>query len=484
MLMSPYHFLPLLLLCLHCTGVRAQTPLRLGELQEMAATNALDVLRARRNLETARLDVRALRASLRPRLDLTGNLPNYFRTSREVTLDDGTIGFREIELNNSFAGVTATQRVAATGATVSLESRLQRTDNLTLEDKNYQGNPLRLFVRQPLFAFNPWKWDRELLPLRENLTESQLTAARAAAQLDATDRFFALVEADQERRIAELNFRANEDLYRVAEERYELGKITRGDLVQLRLELTSARQNLLRADRLVGQASASIQQLLGRTYTGENFAPILPEEVATVSIDAGTARTRMQARRPELTAAYLSEREAERTVDQTKKDFGPQVSIEAGFGFVRSSPELAPIYNDPRDERIVSVNVQLPLLDWGERRARVRGAETNRELAREVARRTELDLSTELEQLLEQWETVKRELALAAEIRDLANERFAISKASYELGAIPLTELTLAQQFRDQNTRAYTATLRAYWFTYARLARLTLWDYINDRPLD
>ena len=476
-------FVLLALLTFPGTCVCAQTPLRLEDLQQRASRTALNVLTARQQLEAASLETDAFQASLKPQLDLVANLPNYFRTSREVTLDDGTIGFREIELNNSFVGLFASQRVAATGATISLESRLQRTDNLALDGKSYQGSPVRLFLRQPLLAFNPLKWDKEILSLRRAVRQRELAAAAADAALEATDRFFDLVAADQERRIAQLNKTANEQLYRVAEERYELGKINRGDLVQLRLELASAEQNLIRADRLVAAASANIQRLLGEGFSGQTFVPTLPDTVDLSTVDAARAREQMTARRPEILAARLRQREAARQTDQTKKDLGPRIDIEAGIGLVRSDAELAPIYNDPRGERIVSVNLAVPVLDWGQRRARTRRAASAEELARELARRTELDLGTELTQLLAQWRTVQEELRLATEIRDLAEERFTISRESYELGAIPLTQLTLAQQFRDRNLRAYADTLRAYWQTYARLARLTLWDFINERPL-
>lgn len=472
-----------LLLTVLCTCGRAQTTITLPELQVQAADAALSVLVAVQELEAASLELDAFTAGLKPRLDLNANFPNYFRTSTEVTQDDGTVAFREIELNNSFIGLFASQRIASTGGTISLESRLQRTDNLALDTKNYNGAPVRLFFRQPVLAFNPWKWDRKLLPLQKMVNQRQLDAARADAALVATDRFFDLVNADQERRIAEINKTANEQLYSVAEERYELGKINRGDLVQLRLELTSAEQNLLRAERLVAAASAAIQQLLGQPYTGELLRPELPTTEITTSIETTAALSHMANRRPEIIAAQQRALQASREEDRVRRDLGPRIDIEAGFGFVRNDPELAPIYSDPRNERIVSVNLSMPILDWGQRKALTRRAASARDLAEEATRRTEIDLNSELVQLLGQWETVQEELRLATEIRDLAQERFEISRQSYELGAIPLANLTLAQQFRDQNIRAYAATLRAYWQTYARLARLTLWDFINNKPL-
>jgi len=449
----------------------------------MAAQNALGVLVADQELRAADLDLMAFNASLKPRLDLNANFPNYYRTSTEVTQDDGTVAFREIELNNSFVGLFASQRIAGTGGTISLESRLQRTDNFSQDTKRYNGSPIRLFYRQPILAFNPWKWDRKLLPLAQKVNQRELSAARAAAALDATERFFDLVSADQERRIAETNKLANEQLFTVAEERYELGKINRGDLVQLRLELTSAEQNLLRAERLVAAASASIQQLLGRPYEGQLLLPQLPDSEVKTNISAKEAKEFMRNRRPEILAAQQRMVQAEREVDRTRRDLGPRIDIEAGFGFIRNDEDLPPIYTDPRNERILSVNLSMPIFDWGQRKALNKQAATNRDLATEIARRTEMDLGTELVQLLDQWRTVQEELDLATQIKDLAQERFEISRESYELGAIPLAQLSLAQQFRDQNTRAYAQTLRAYWITYARLARLTLWDFINDKPL-
>ena len=464
--------------------VPAQT-ITLGELQQRAARKAETVLIATQQARAAELELDAYRAGLKPRLDLAATLPNYFRTSTEVTQDDGTIAFREIELNNSSASLLVNQRIGATGGLLGLETRLQRTDNFAQSTKSYNGAPVRLTFRQPILAFNPWKWDRKLLPLQARLTDRTLDAARADAALDATDLFFDLVSADQERRIAETNREANQTLYRIAEERFELGKINRGDLVQLELELASAEQNLLRAERLVGSASAAILQYLGEPYTGQLLELETPETTAALTdLEITAARaTTLLADRPELLDLTRRTLLAEREADRIKRDLGPRLDLDASIGLIRNADALDPIYSDPQNERIVSLTFAVPLIDWGERRALNQRAATEVALTRQLGERTVLNLQSQLTQLLDQWRTVRQELVLATQIRDLAEERFRISQESYTLGAIPLTDLTFAQQNRDQNTRAYAATLRAYWLTYASLERLMLYDFINDKPL-
>ena len=483
--------LTLLLVGVLCTCAPAQTnspadnTLSLSELQAAAAARAEQVLIAEQQQRAARLELDAFEAGLKPRLDLAATLPNYFRTSTEVTQDDGTIAFREIELNNSSVSLFANQRIAATGGQIGLETRLQRTDNFALDTKSYNGSPVRLTFQQPILAFNPWKWDRRLLPLQLQVSDAALQAARADAALDATDLFFNLVSADQERRIAETNRSANETLFAVANERYELGQITRGDLVQLELEQASAEQNLLRAERLVGRASADIFQYLGQAYTGQLLQPEAPEataELIGLEIVASRALSLLE-QRPELLEIRQRVLLAEREADRIKRDLGPRFDLNASIGLIRNADEIDPIYRDPQDERVVSLTFAVPLLDWGERSALNKRATTEIELARQLGERREIQLEGQLIQLLDQWTTLQEELLLATRIRDLAEERFQISQESYTLGAIPLTDLTFAQQNRDLNTRAYAETLRAYWTTYASLERLTLWDFINDKGL-
>ncbi len=472
--------------CVHAqTILNPEATIRLTELQDAAAERAEQVLIAEQQQRAAALELDAYHAGLKPRLDLAATLPNYFRTSTEVTQDDGTIAFREIELNNSSVSLFANQRIAATGGLIGLETRLQRTDNFALNTKNYNGSPVRLTFRQPILAFNPWKWDRRLLPLQVQVSDAALQAARADAALDATDLFFNLVSADQERRIAETNRSANETLFDIATERYELGQITRGDLVQLELEQASAEQNLLRAERLVGRASADILLYLGREYNGQLLQPEAPEvtgDLIGLDIVAARALALLQ-QRPELLEIRQRVLQAEREADRIKRDLGPRFDLNASVGLIRNADEIDPIYSDPQNERVVSLTFAVPLLDWGERSALNKRARTEIALAQQLGERRANQLEGQLTQLLDQWSTLQEELVLATRIRDLAEERFRITQESYTLGAIPLTDLTFAQQNRDLNTRAYAETLRAYWITYASLERLTLWDFINQQPL-
>ncbi len=456
--------------------------LSLPRLQALAAQNAVDVLIAQRDLGIARLDVERLRADLRPQVRLDATVPSFFRSFRETVQPDGTVRFQPVRINNSSVAVSASQAVAKTGGAFRLSTGLQRFDDFEQNFNIYNGSVVRFGYSQPLWGYNEFKWRRQTVPLRARLSEAQLTAARAQAMLEATQAFFVLAQAAQSVAIADSNVVASERLLNVANERYALGKISRGDLVQLELDLADAEQNRLRATQTRLAASTAIYQLLGLTYGGqvlEPVAPGLPEGLtegggAAVDISAEDAVTLARQRRPELLAAEARTLDAQSQLEFDRRNNGFQASLSASIGLIRSANDLEVVYNDPQIEQVVELQLSVPIVDWGRRKAIVRQSELDLALARTIGERAQTNLATDVRLAVAQLNQARQELTLIARVRDLAEERYQIARESYLLGAVPLTELTLARQARDERLRQYLFTLETAWTAAARLKAFTL----------
>lgn len=444
----------------------------LTEMRQLASKQAIDVLTAKSEAKLAALDMQLLSARLKPRLDLSANLPNYFSSFNETTQPDGTVAFRPVTINNSSISLQATQQLAATGGVLFASTNLQRFDDYENDLKSYKGSPVRIGILQPILGFNRWKWEKRILPLAEKESNARMNVAGEKAAADATALFFDLLFAQQSRNIAQTNQAASSRLLDIAKERYELGKINRGDLVQIEMELAAAGQNLLSAERRVAAASQSIYNFLGIVYAGEKLAAKLPDTPPVLSLDRELLMNKLTNSQPEFINAMRQQMQAERDLQQTKRTYGPKINLQASIGLVRSDLELKPIYADPQSEQIVSLQVNLPILDWGERRKAIESSQTQLELTQDINSRKLLSIKGQADLLLLQYEDLGEELSLAKKISELANERFTISQESYLLGSIPLTELTLAQQNRDQLARAYLSTLGAYWQVWAALKAL------------
>ena len=78
---------------------------------------------------------------------------------------------------------------------------------------------------------------------------------------------------------------------------------------------------------------------------------------------------------------------------------------------------------------------------------------------------------------------LSEQLRLAGRADSLAHRRYDIARATYLLGRISLTDLTLASAAKDGARRGYIFALRAGWVAFYRLRALTLYDFERQTPL-
>lgn len=455
----------------HAQGAQELT---LEDFLSQASGQSLQRDAAERDLALAKLDFEIFRGSLLPQVDLFANIPNYVKTSSEITQPDGTVRFQAVQNNNSALGLNISQTLPGTGGVLFFQSNLQRFDDFESDFSLYNGLPFRLGLSQSILGFNPVKWQRKLSSLQVAEAQQQYTADLAALKVNGTQLYFDLLLAVRESEIADTNFIANQRLYKIAEERFELGKISRRDLLQLELELLAAQRGQLAAQQSVGLASTAVANFIGQSGAAVLYLPVEPKEKAHSLISEQEALALARKNRPEWIGFSRRMLEADRELASAKRTDGPSLELSAAFGRTRSSTALADIYQDPQPEAFVQLQINVPLLDWGQRRGQIAQAKTNQEFIVKTIEQKKLELENQVQQTLKAYNSLQSELDLARTIRGLAEERFQITTESYVLGAIPLADLTLSQREKDQAERTYVATLRAYFLAQAELERLTL----------
>ena len=109
---------------------------------------------------------RSFLADYKPQLSLDGSLPSFTRSFIPVQQPDGTVAFQPVSNNNSVLNLSLNQNIPLTGGSVFVQQQLQRFDNFLNNTTLYNGVPFAVGIVQPLFRFNPMKWDRRTEPLR------------------------------------------------------------------------------------------------------------------------------------------------------------------------------------------------------------------------------------------------------------------------------------------------------------------------------
>ena len=232
------------LLILVGTATTQPLALTLDEVVQLAREQSIAGKQAATLRETNYWKYRSFLADYKPQLSLDGTLPGFTRSFIQVQQPDGTVAFQPVSNNNSVLNLALSQTIPQTGGSVYVQHQLQRFDNFLNRTTLYNGIPFAVGLSQPLFRFNQMRWDRRIEPLRYTESNQQYLEAMEQVALDATGYYFDLLVAQVNLQIAGTNLANNDTLFKIAQYRMELGKISQNDLLQLQLSVLNARKDL------------------------------------------------------------------------------------------------------------------------------------------------------------------------------------------------------------------------------------------------
>jgi outer membrane protein TolC len=141
------------------------------------------------------------------------------------------------------------------------------------------------------------------------------------------------------------------------------------------------------------------------------------------------------------------------------------------------------VYQDLLEARQFSMQVQIPLWQWGARGESVRAAEADRDRAASLGQSTMEQTAQEAHFAALQLSQARRNLTLSAKADTVAGKRFDVALNRYVIGRIAIDNLYIAQSEKDQALAGFVQALRGYWQAYYRLRRLTLFDFATGQPI-
>ena len=197
------------------TQAQEKRTLTLDQVINLAKQNSRSAKQAETRRTLGFWEFRVYQSQLKPQLLLRGTFPNYVNRSIPVTQPDGNIEFRAVNQNNVDLALGLQQVLPWTNTTVSFETNIARFDDFNNDISNYQGDPVGVTISQPIFAVNPFRWDKQTAPLeyeqsKRNYVQDIEDASRTAARL-----FFQLLVEQKNLEIALQNEAANDTINKV-----------------------------------------------------------------------------------------------------------------------------------------------------------------------------------------------------------------------------------------------------------------------------
>ncbi|MEZ2334377.1 TolC family protein [Mucilaginibacter sp. RCC_168] len=456
--------------------------LTLQQVVEMAKANSIAAKQAATLRETKYWEYRTYKSNYQPQLALSGTLPDYNKTFTQVQQPDGTILFQPVHNDNSSLKLDFSQSITATGGTIYGTTQIQRFSDFDRHNVLYNGVPYGIAYAQPLFQFNKLKWDKRIEPLKYNESKQKYIEDQENIAVTVEGYFFDLLLAQVNLHVAETNYANTQKIMAITNIKFELGKVSKNEILQLQLELINAKKAVGTARRDIEVATLNL-----RSYTGQEddskIVLAIPQNISQMSVTSDKVLAEAYANRADAIAFLRRIAEAKRDVAKAKGETGLTATLNASLGFSNTAASIPGLYNNPQNQQIVSLTLSVPILDWGRSKSRTKTALANQQLTEYTV---EQDKQTFKQQIVTQvslFNLMKEQLIYTAEADSIASEKYKIARERYVLGDLSITDLGIAFRENDQAKRDYITSLRDFWGAYYQLRQLSLYDFENNHKI-
>ena len=486
--MRQYLFVILLLtLSGNIAFAQAQTlKMSLTEIIALAQSESPSVQIAETRLTNNYWQYQSFLADYKPQIDLTGTLPNLERGIREYLLPDGRDVFLSLSSITSGLNVRLIQDVSLTGGTIFATTGLQHKYNFKTDINpaltSYFSTPISIGFFQPLFGYNDLKWGKKIQPLRYSESRREYSEDLEQVAQRTAQYFFDVLLAQGNAQAAQLEKINADTLYGISKGRFGVGRIAETELLQVELQVMNADSRLARATVDLQSAMEQLRNYLG-IKDAVTFDLLPPTDIPDFNVDVERALEYARKNRSETIQFERTLIEADRDVAEAKANNGMNISVNGSFGLSQTGNTLGEVYSNPLDQERLSINLTVPIADWGKAQSRLEIRKSNRELTKRIVEQDRITFEREVILRVQQFQLLRNQVQLALKAYEVAQKRNDMTRKRYLIGKISITDLNLAIKEQEESRVSYVNALQAFWLAYYELRLLTLYDFENDVPL-
>lgn len=447
-----------------------------------AQENSPEALKIQTSKENEYWQWRTYKSEYKPQLLVNATMPAYQKNSVAVTQDDGSVVYRTTNQSIAYSALSLEQNIGLTGGKIFLSTDLSRLDDFNQNTNSYSGSPFYIGIEQPLFAFNELKWMNRIEPLKYQESLKEYIEGNENIAYNTVVRYFNLLISQISYQIASTN-KANADtIYKIGQERYSIGRISKNELLQLKFGVISSQKSMANAELSIKTSMWELGSYTGLNITGDQQLS-LPDEVYAFKIDGKIAVLKALENSNRSIEFKRNILEARRDAEQAKRESRFQASLSLSYGQTNIAPHITGIYDDPQALQTLNVGLSVPILNWGRSKAKREKAMANLKLVEYTMQQTEINYKQEVLTEIENFNMLQEFINYTAEADKTAEERYQIAMLRYMANDISLTEYNIALEQKDQAKKEFITALRDYWLAYYFIRLLTLYDFQNNVSL-
>jgi outer membrane protein TolC len=313
----------------------------------------------------------------------------------------------------------------------------------------------------------------------EVAAQQKLEVARRGLALTVTRNYYALVTAQRKYATAQQAATQAQRFLTTTREQQQLGQVARADSIKAEIAFQQQQQAFRDALIVMDNARLALAVLLSPDLN-ENFTVV--DDLATVPLLPTFNDVRELAVRnnPDVAAADAAYRASGHDVSIAKNAFYPTLSIEAVYGLeanefalhsiVLDRPEIGEI---PTLGYFLTVNLTVPVWDWGGMRSKLHQAQAKQRQAQVTLTQAQRQLMANLFSMYNESQAAKASVDELQHIADLAAESLRLTSLRYDAGESTALEVVDAQNTLVQARNAMDEAHVRYRTALAELQTLT-----------
>lgn len=479
-------YISLFTLSLQAKAQQDTMTLGLHEAIGIGLSNAVDAVVAKNEYISAYWSYRTYRTELLPEVVLKGTMPYYSKSYNMLQNDDGSYKYVSNDYNKIDGEISISQNIPWTGGKITMESSVERLrQNGDKSSTHYYSVPGAVTLEQPIFGFNRVGWLRKIEPVKYKEAKQKLISNQEDIAVTVVEHFFNLLLGQINMEIARQNHANAVKLYNIAEARYNIGQLSKVELLQMKNSLISAESSLTDM-----RSSLNARMFKLRSYLGlsEDISlKLMAPEALGLDKPLSYHQVLEMAHENNSFTQSIQRRmlEASRNVSQAKADRW-NVKLFASFGLAAKESTFNRAFNNNnwKDNQMISVGVSVPILDWGKGKGKVRVAESNREVEVSRIEKEIMDFNQNIYLQVQNFNNQPLQLERAKEMDEIAQQRYEITVETFVQGKIDILNLNDSQTSKDTARRNYIEQLFLLWSYYYQIRGLTLYDFVFEKSLE
>jgi len=472
----------LILFILWAGITQSQTVLSLEEALSIAMKNSPVIQQVELGLQRSEQSLKAQRAALKSNFSLSVNPFSY---SYDKRFDRFNNIWYTSENSLSSADFRISQPIIWTDGIFSVTNRL-RWQEAWSEVQNQRNitwsNNLYFNLSQPLFTYNRTKLAVNELELDLENTTLNFVLQKLALEYDVTSGFYEVYRNKLNYTIAQEEYNNTHNSYQIIKNKVDAGLAAKEELYQAELNLLNSESTVQNNKVLVENALDSFKKLIGIDVL-DSVDIVGDVEHTVVDVDVEKAMENGLANRLELRQRDIDVQSAYHSLIETMAYNEFYGNLDLTYGLSGVNEQFETLYDQPTRDRQASVSFEIPLFDWGERKARIKASEAVLESRKVSYQEQESDILLGIRQSCRQLENLVKQIEIARQNVKNAQLTYEINLERYENGDLTSMDLNLFQiQLSDAKIQL-TDSIINYKLALLNLKIQAMYDFMRDEPV-